>query len=471
MALFGKTNKGEGGFMDVIRCDQPEYLVWKWRPDGAEAADATGKAEGQSREGINATVKENAIRYGSSLRVKDGEVAVFVYRQKDGSVQDFIEGPFDSTIKTANFPVLARIVGVAFGGSSPFQAEIYFINLARINQIKFGVPFFDVFDPRFTDFAVPVAVRGKMTFRLTDYRAFIKLHRLINFNPEDFKSQVKSAIVKYVKGVVSNAPADHGLPVLQLERKMLQINEIVEGYLKPRLSQEFGVEVSSVDIEAIEAAKDSEGYQKLMGVTRDIAARTTQAQADVSIKNMQDTQAINAANMEETLRIQREEAQRAQKLQTEGSNFAVHQLNRQADVAMAAADAMGKMGETGAAGMDSGNGAMNPGAMMAGMMMGGAVGGQMAGMVGNMMQGMQQSGMPGTVPPPPPAVLYSIAVNGQATGPFDMGTLVKMAQSGQITRQSHVWKQGMSAWAAAGTVQELSPLFATGFSPPPPPAP
>ena len=48
--------------------------------------------------------KENAIRYGSSLRVKDGEVAVFIYKQNNGTMQDFIEGPFDETIKTANLP-------------------------------------------------------------------------------------------------------------------------------------------------------------------------------------------------------------------------------------------------------------------------------------------------------------------------------------------------------------------------------
>ena len=53
MGLF--SNKKEGGLMDVIRCDEQEYLVWKWRPSGE----------------ANSTHKENAIRYGSSLRVKD----------------------------------------------------------------------------------------------------------------------------------------------------------------------------------------------------------------------------------------------------------------------------------------------------------------------------------------------------------------------------------------------------------------
>ncbi|MDG1720334.1 MAG: SPFH domain-containing protein, partial [Bacteroidia bacterium] len=163
MGLFG--NKSEGGFLDVIRCDEQEYLIHKWRPSGE----------------ANSTKKENAIRYGSSLRVKEGELAVFVYKQKDGSVQDFIEGPFDQTIKTANFPVLSNIVGAAFGGESPFQAEIYFINLAGNNQIRFGVPYFNVYDPRFLDFGVPVAARGTINFNITDYKSFIKLTRLINF--------------------------------------------------------------------------------------------------------------------------------------------------------------------------------------------------------------------------------------------------------------------------------------------------
>ena len=156
MAIFGKPKAG--GFMDEIRCDEPSYLIWKWHPTG-------------SQQGNNS--RENAIRWGSSLRVKDGEVAVFVYKQKDGTMQDFIVGPFDQTIKTANFPVLASIVGLAYDGGTPFQAEVYFINMAQVVQVKFGVPYFDVYDPRFDDFGVPVAVRGTISFRINDYREFI----------------------------------------------------------------------------------------------------------------------------------------------------------------------------------------------------------------------------------------------------------------------------------------------------------
>ena len=446
MGLFGK--KSEGGLMDVIRCDEQEYLVWKWRPSGE----------------ANSTKKENAIRFGSSLRVKDGELAVFVYKQNDGENQDFIMGPHDQTIKTANFPILTSVVGSAFGGASPFQAEIYFMNLSGNVQIRFGIPYFDVFDPRFLDFAVPMAVRGTLTFNITDYKGFIKLNRLINFELDDFKKQIKDAVTKYIKAVVTNIPADNGMPVLQMERKILEINDLVAKYLGTRLETDFGVNMKGLDIANLEVDKEAEGYAELRKVTAEQTTKTVGAQTDVNIKNLQDTQEINATNMEETLRIQREEAQRAQKLQTEGQNISVHQLNQQTEVAKTAAESLGKMGSGGG----SGGGGMDPGSMMASMAMGGAVGQGMAGSIGGMMSGMNQEKQ--TPPPPPPQAQYNISIGGQQTGPFAWEQLQQMVQSGQITKDTHVWKQGMAGWELAGNVQELSSLFGA-VPPPPPPAP
>ena len=443
MGLFG--NKSEGGMMDVIRCDEQEYLVWKWRPSGE----------------ANSTKKENAIRYGSSLRVKDGEMAVFVYQQKDGALQDYITGPYDQTIKTANFPVLSGIVGLAFGGASPFQAEIYFINLSGNIQIKFGVPYFDVFDPRFLDFAVPMAARGTITFNITDYLNFIKLNRLINFELEDLNKQIKDAVSKYVKAVITNAPADNNMPVLQMERKLLDINDLIASKIKDRLEADFGVNMKGFDLASIEVDKESEGYAELRKVTADQTTKTTVAQTDVSIKNLEDMQSINAQNMEETLRIQREEAQRSQKLQTETNFIGTHALNQQTDVLKTGAASLGNMGDMG------GGGGMNPAGMMTGMMMGGAMGNQMAGMMNNMGQNMQQQ--QNTPPPPPPTISYSVSVNGQTAGPFNLEQLQQMVQNGQLTENTHVWKQGMAAWEIAANVEELVNLF--GAVPPPPPMP
>ena len=444
MGLF--SSKSEGGMIDVIRCDEQEYLVWKWRP-----SDET-----------NSTSKENAIRYGSNLRVKDGELAVFVYQQKDGSTQDFIFGPCDQTIKTANFPVLSSIVGLAFGGDSPFQAEIYFINLSGNIQIKFGIPYFNVFDPRFIDFAVPIAARGTITFNITDYKGFIKLNRLINFDLEDFNNQIKDAVTKYIKAVIINAPADNNMAVLQIEKKIIDINDLIAPKIKERLETDFGVNMKGFDLASIEVDKESEGYAELRKVTAGQTTKTTVAQTDINIKNLEDIQAMNALNLDETLRIQREEAQRAQKLQMEGMNMAAHQLNQQTDVAKTAAESLGKMGS---GGTGSGVG-LDPGSMMASMAMGGAVGSGMAGAIGGLMGGMIQSNQ---TPPPPPQIQYNVSVNGQTAGPFNLEQLQQMVQNGQLTENTHVWKQGMAAWEIAANVEELVNLF--GAVPPPPPPP
>lgn len=293
---MGLFSKNKGGLLDTIRCDEPSYLIWEWHPSGSKARNNN---------------RENAIRWGSSLRVKDGEVAVFVYKQKDGAMQDFIEGPFDQMIKTANLPVLSSIIGLAYDGGTPFQAEVYFINLARIIQVKFGVPFFDVYDPRFEDFGVPVAVRGTISFRIEDYREFIKLHRLSSFNLEDFQKQIRDAVNRYVKDCVANAPAAHNIPLVQIESKTAQINDVIEYDLSERLSENFGVIVSGIDIGTIEIDKSSEGYRQLMSVTKDVTTATVKAETAAKVKDIADRQRIEVEHYGESLRIQREEAQYA----------------------------------------------------------------------------------------------------------------------------------------------------------------
>lgn len=459
MGIFGRGKSG--GVMNVIRCDLPEYLIWKWRPEGQE---------------LNSTSRENAIRYGSSLRVKDGEVAVFVYRQNNGTMMDFIEGPFDKTIKTANFPVLSSIVGLAYGGESPFQADIYFINLAGNIQIKFGIPYFDVADPRFLDFIVPVAAGGSVTFHIKDYKDFIKLNRMQNFELEQFKSQIKDAVIRRVKSEISNAPMNYGYPLVQIERKIEEINEHIYEKLARDLGDDFGVHLKRLDISRIDMDKESHGWHQLRNVTVDQQQRTINVQTDINIRNLDETQRINSENMAETLRVQREETQRAQRLQTETQFIGAHALNRQADVLQTSAENLGEMGT-----INSGNGGLNPAGLMTGMAVGGAVGGQMAGMMQNMGAAMtgNLSGVGGAavqpqgpgMPPPPPipnSPVWMIAINGQQSGPFSVPQLQQLIANRQIDAQTYVWRQGMANWELAGNLTELASLFAPASPPTPP---
>ena len=105
MGLFG-FGKKDGGIMDTINADRMgDNLIWQWRPAGQELQDSA---------------RANSIRLGSSLLVNEGQAAIFVYTNGGGK-QDVILGPYNDTIKTENFPILAGIIGAAYDGGTPFH--------------------------------------------------------------------------------------------------------------------------------------------------------------------------------------------------------------------------------------------------------------------------------------------------------------------------------------------------------------
>lgn len=447
------ANQNRAGMMDEIRCDEKGYLIWKWRP-------------------TNNVHRENAIRWGSSLRVREGSVAVFVCRRKgQDAIQEFIEGPFDESLKTSNLPIIASFVAAAYGGGTPFQAEVYFINLAKVVQSRFAVRYFDVFDQRFPDFGVPVAVRGTLTFQIADYREFIELHRLDEFTLEDFQNQVRDAVSRRVKSLVANMPSKLGIPLLQLAGRTDDLSELANDDLSPQLRKVFGIELSSLDIAAIDVDEESDGYARLMAVTRDVTEATVQAQTEANIKNIRDMQRIQMENLQERLRIEREEGQYRVHKQTQTANFPAYQVEAQTTVGVAGAEALGHMGENGAAGLNlggGGNGGMDMAGIAAGMAIGGSVGRNIAGAMDNMM-GNTPAGISGSpVPPPIPRQdRFHVAINGAAAGPFDLITLSSMVASKSLTPESLVWQEGMTTWMPAKTVPAIATLFNNGPTPPP----
>ena len=468
MKLF---NKKEGGIMDSIRCDEENYLVWKWRPNGKES---------------NTTKKENSVRYGSSIRVKDGEMAVFVYKQKDGSFQDFIEGPFDDIIKTANLPIISNIIGAAYAGGTPFQAEVYFINLSNIIEFTGRVPYFDVFDPRYLDFPVPCSVKYQLISQINDPKEFIKIHRLIDISPDQLIEKMRPSINKYIKSSIINIPKKNNIPVVQIETQLEEINEEVKSKTVGELEQLFGLKFNMLNIDLIDIDKESESYRKLRSLTSDITEKkvqtqtdieidTLQSQSDVNIKNLQDQQRINSENLEKTLEVQREEMQRAQKLQTESTNFEAHKLNilteAQKEVLKTAGESLGQMGNMNLGG--GGDGSMNPAGMMTGMMMGGAMGNQMSNMMNQMGDSMNPNSNQGGPPPPPQQKLYYVAADGEKTGPFNKSQLNQLKQNNLFNNKSMVWTEGMSDWGEASNILDLKEVLGSTNQPntPPPPPP
>ena len=116
--------------------------------------------------------------------------------------------------------------------------------------------------------------------------------------------------------------------------------------------------------------------------------------------------------------------------------------------------------------------AENPSGMASGGI-GMGMGFAMANQMGQAMapQAPQPAPAPRAAPPPlpPQASSYLAAIGGQQAGPFDSAALAEKARSGELTRETLVWKQGMAGWTPAGKVPELASAFAQ-VPPPLPPA-
>lgn len=351
-------------------------------------------------------------------------------------------------------------------------------NLSKGSQVNFAIPYFDVFDPRLQDYGCPVSVHGAIVYSIEDMDLFHQLNKNEGYSDETFKNKLKGQVTKFVKGVVTNAPIDAQIPVVQLERKILEISELVQAKVMPQIERLFGITVRSLDITSIMIDKSSRGYRELKALTADLERERVMAQHDANLSNFnlqnslnqdqmkmqsslgldamrrqqelqlggqEQLQDMNLENQRETMRIQREEMQRASRLQTEQTFLGAHQANLNAGVLNNATD--------------NGINAFRPQQPLVGAAMGMGAAPQMPSMGG----APQMPGM--SMKQATPQVSYMVGVNGQQAGPFDWNQLQQLVSQGQLTQQTYVWKQGMANWDFAGNVQELQPLFMNAAPP------
>ena len=349
---------------------------------------------------------QNEIKMGAKLTVRESQVAVFI---NEGQIADIFQ-PGMYTLSTQNMPILATLKGWKYGFNSPFKAEVYFVNTKKFLDNKWGTPNpVMVRDPEFG----PVRLRafGVYEYRVEDAGKFIKdiVGTDGDFTVEKINNQLRNIIITRF----SDAVAESKIPVLDMASNYNEFSEkigqvIIDEY------KEYGLNmtkflVSNISLpEEVEKAMDK---RSSMGVLGDLN-RYTQFQA--------------------------------------------------ANAMEAAATAPG--GSAAGSGMGMGMGFAMAGQMMNAMnpMMN-----QQQQMYQQPQQGGYQQQQPMAPPPMPAQSTFFVAVNGQQSGPFDMNALSSMVANGQLTKDTLVWKQGMPAWAAAGTVQELSSLF--GAVPPPMP--
>lgn len=343
------------------------------------------------------------LRMGSQLVVYPSQVAFFV---KGGQIFDQFEaGTF--TLKTSNIPLLNKVINIPFGGNSPFQAEVWFINLTSKLDMKWGTPTpIQLEDPKY-NIIIPVRAFGQYGLKVHDPELFLKtlIGNMSSFSADKVDSYFKGKLLSQLSVSIANKMANDGISILDINTHLMDISEFCNKEIDKHFSR-YGLELQEFAIVSINIPQDDPSLLKLKEA-KDLAARLKITGRDV------------------------------------------YQMERSFDVLEGAANNQGTGGSMVGMGVGFGVGA--------------GVGQQVGQMAGNIM-----NTNPVVPPPLPQQPTYFVYVNGQQLGGQTPQMIQQLIMQGIVTRDTLVWAQGMANWTPAAQVPTLAGLFIT---PPPMPTP
>lgn len=183
------------------------------------------------------------FRLGDQLVVQQFQQAVFF---RDGKAYD-VFGPGRHTLATANIPLLANIIGMAFGGQSPFRTTVFYVNMREFLNQGWGTQQPIVF--RDSEFGmVRMRAFGTFGFQVSDPQLFV--NKVVGgqslYNTSD--------IVDFLKSIISNSL----VPTMgKLQTSILDINQqygnVRAGVMALVREQygDLGIEIKDFNVEAI----------------------------------------------------------------------------------------------------------------------------------------------------------------------------------------------------------------------------
>ncbi len=170
------------------------------------------------------------------------------------------EGPFKAgrhTLTTNNIPLLTELIGIPFGGQSPFAAEVWFVNRTTRLDIKWGTPDpIQLQDPKFKLMA-PVRVYGQYGIRVGDAKTFLQklVGTLPAFDTDTLANYFKGVFTTRIKSAVTQAIIKTGHSVLEISAYLDELSAALKEALAPSMA-EYGIELVQLNILSVNMPED-----------------------------------------------------------------------------------------------------------------------------------------------------------------------------------------------------------------------
>ena len=188
------------------------------------------------------------LRWGTQLVVYPGQIAYFA---KGGKVCDkFVEGTY--TLKTANIPLLNKVVNLPFGGDSPFQADVWFVSTVSRLNLKWGTETpIQLEDPKY-GIIVPVRAYGQYGFCVRDSDKFMKsfVGNMPSFDEYTLQSYFRGLLLSKLTNIIANKIINDKISVLDIQTHLQEISLYSQKELKPFFA-DYGLEILLFNIISI----------------------------------------------------------------------------------------------------------------------------------------------------------------------------------------------------------------------------
>lgn len=202
------------------------------------------------------------LRLGSQLVVNEGQEAIFV---KGGVALDtFTAGTH--TLVSQNIPLLSRLLKLPYGDTTPFTAEVWFVNKTVKRDLRWGTPHrIPVMEPTL-GYPINVGACGQWGFRVDDSRSFVRqlVGAQLGADSQKVQSYFIGEILEKFATTISTFIGG-GMPFFELSARLDKVSEATVSAIRSEFER-FGIElvnftVSSVNIAPHEMAK----IQAVMG--------------------------------------------------------------------------------------------------------------------------------------------------------------------------------------------------------------
>ena len=181
-----------------------------------------------------------------------------------GGVYEGPFGPGRHTLSTENIPLLTNLIGLPFGGRSPFTAEVWFVNRVTNLDIRWGTPDpIQLQDPKY-GIMVPVRAFGQYGVRIEESKKFLLklVGTLKGFDTDTMSDYFRGVFVTRIKTNIANAIIRSGQSVLEISTQLEALSLALKESLSVDIA-EFGVVLSQFNIHSINVPEDDPAVKTL----------------------------------------------------------------------------------------------------------------------------------------------------------------------------------------------------------------